>query len=87
MPAVGRPHTQFVVLVTAMAHWLACMWVLIGRMGPKRPEGAAELDPHMAFGYNWIDKAGMLEATPIQLYGVGLYTAFTLLFSGSGGTV
>ena len=69
-----------------LAHWLACLWALVGRLVPVDPD-APRPDPHLAFRTNWIDKAGLNGVPPGQMYGVALYVAFTTIFSGSGGQV
>ena len=49
---------QFAVLIVIMAHWLACVWVLIGRNNAyvvpawAADEDAWEPDPHAAFARN-----------------------------------
>ena len=82
---------EFMVLVTVMAHWLACLWVLFGRSQfhvlSDGTNGANYGDPHAAFGSNWLSKAGLEDATPRQVYGVALYIAFSNIFSGSCGTI
>ena len=82
---------QFSCLVIFLAHWLACVWVLVGRSHfhtlSDGKNGAFWEDPHAAFGRNWVDKAKLTDATPRQLYGVAIYIAFSNIFSGSSGTI
>ena len=78
---------KFSVLTVVMAHWLACFWVLAGRLSDPVPPGSPALDPHRAFEYTWIHKAGLEDATIYETYGVALYVALTTIFSGSGGTI
>lgn len=77
---------KFVILTLVNAHWLACLWVLIGRVSSVSDDTPSP-DPHLAFGTNWIHKAGLTQATPNEIYSVALYVAFSSIFSGSGGTV
>ncbi len=63
---------RFFLLTTIMAHWLACLWVLVGKTGPDPGTGPSP-DPHLAFGVNWLEKAGLDRAAPIEIYGVAVY--------------
>jgi hypothetical protein len=55
---------KFSVITIVMAHWLACLWVLCGKLGPAVPLNASAVDPHLAFGHNWIYKAGCARSAP-----------------------
>lgn len=81
-------------LILIMAHWLACLWVLVGRLLlPSAAEvGAAAAERNRRdgtearagpFGSSWIDRAGMADISPTEIYGVALYVAFSNIFSGA----
>ena len=82
---------QFFCLVSFLAHWFACMWILVGRnsigMLPDGVNGADWANDHAAFGKSWMERANLEDATPGQLYGVALYVALACIFSGSGGSI
>jgi len=82
---------KFAILTTMMAHWLACMWILVGRSQihtlSHGVQSAYHDDPHAAFGSNWVTKARLNDATPRQLYSVALYIALSNIFSGSSGNI
>ena len=94
---------EFAIITAVMAHWLACLWAFVGRMGPYSevletdPAWAAAfpgvpytypgpLGPTYAYRHHsWIQKAGMYDAQPFELYGVSLYVALSNMFA-SGAT-
>lgn len=77
---------RFVLLTLVTAHWLACLWVIVGRLEPV-PDGTPIPDAHSAFGTNWIHKAGLADATPVDLYSVALFVAVSIIFSGNSGVI
>lgn len=97
---------EFLLISLVMAHWLACLWCFVGRLGNywvalesdegegkeweatfpgvpftyPGPRGPAYAYRH----YSWIQKAGMSDASPWELYGPALYLALSNMFGGSG---
>ena len=82
---------QFFLLVSFLAHWFSCLWILVGRnsigMLADGVNGADWTSDHAAFGRSWLARANLEDATPGQLYGVALYVALACIFSGSGGSI
>ena len=104
---IGMTHAtmkmiEFLMISLVMAHWMACLWTFVGRLGDystvleNDPEWAA-IYPGVPYTYpgprgpgyayrhhSWIQKAGMYDAQPWELYGAALYLALTNMFGGSG---
>ena len=70
---------QFLFLTAFTAHWMACLWVLIGRIDSFSADAPMPNSDH-AFSASWIHKAGLSEASPAAVYGVSIYCAFSLIF-------
>jgi len=70
---------QFLLLTAFTAHWMACMWVMVGKVNDI-DEDTVILDSSHAFSTSWIHKAGLTTATPVEIYGVSIYCAFSLIF-------
>ena len=93
---------EFVIISLVMAHWMACLWCFVGRMGNYQtvleddPEWEARYPglPYVYPGpkgpghayrhFSWIQKAGMYDAEPLELYGSALYLALANMFGGGG---
>ena len=76
---------KFIALAVVTAHWFACLWILAGRINPVPPSTPIP-DPNAAFGTNWIHRAGLMDASPMELYSVSIYASFSVIF-GSSGTI
>lgn len=69
----------FVVLTVATAHWMACLWLLVGTSNAV-PADAPVDTSGAALSTNWIHQAGLQHADAFALYGVALFSSFGLTF-------
>ena len=76
---------KFTILTVITSHWLACSLVLIGRLNPA--DEGEPVDLSVAFGVNWIHRAGLQSATPVEMYGVAIYVALATITSGTSGMI
>lgn len=85
---------KFLIISLIIAHWLACLWAFIGKSGDyltplaEDPEWLARY-PGVPYIYQrdyrshtWIQKAGLGDSHPFELYGVALYVSLSNMFGG-----
>ena len=84
---------KFTVLIIITSHWLACFWVLVGRLSPAPDDEAGDgsmtnrFDASSGWGHNWIEKAGLGGSSPAEIYGVAIHVAFSSITGGSSGNI
>ena len=81
---------KFSVATLCTAHWMACLWGVVGRSvcAAATAEGCEALSPAYPYlpsyrEHSWIQKASMTDATPLELYGASLYVALANIFGGT----
>jgi len=87
---------QFVTITLIMSHWLACLWAFVGR-APSDYDQALDKTPSFLARYgnntqyvytpdylnhNWLQKHGLTDATPTQIYIVSLHVSLANIFGG-----
>lgn len=78
---------KFAFMTFTTAHWLACLWGFVGRLGPNLGHDNAPQDPHTWYvrdfhRLTWVQTTQMTDATPFELYSACLYVALSNIFGG-----
>jgi len=83
---------RFLCIAICTSHWLACLWGFVGVVSGAVGEDGELVEvevidgravwstPHGYSTYSWVQKAGLQQASPAELYGVSFYVALAALF-------
>lgn len=73
---------KFLTITLFMAHWLACLWGFVGNITSNEPINLDIWYVESWRNMSWVQKHQLVDATPFELYGVGLYVAFANILGG-----